>query len=65
MGVKNTELNWFASYLSNHTQIVRSNGLVSRSCCLTIGVPQGTILGPLLFLIYANELLPACLLGPV
>ena len=53
-------LNWFRSYLTNRTQRYLVNGSLSRISSLKCGVPQGTILGPLLFLIYINYL-PNCL----
>ena len=56
-------LSWFKSYLSNRQQVVSCNGELSKFCSLSIGVPQGTILGPTLFVIYINDF--SLDLGPV
>ena len=45
---------WFKSYLSDRIQKCRVNGRLSNCCPLLCGLPQGTILGPLLFLIYIS-----------
>ena len=55
-GIKGTELSWFKSYLTNGTQFVSYNGSNSRTLSITTGVPQGSILGPLLFIIYMNDI---------
>jgi len=52
--------NWFKSYLSNRSQKCYVNGHLSSNSTLLCGIPQGTILGPLLFLLYINDL-PNCL----
>ena len=59
-GIQESAYDWFKSYLNNRTQKCVVNGSLSKVCSLGCGVPQGTILGPLLFLIYINDL-PNCL----
>ena len=55
-GVTGTALKWFSSYLENRMQYVEINNIRSNTQTIKTGVPQGSILGPLLFLIYMNDI---------
>ena len=55
-GLDGHVINWIRSYLSERSVHVVVNGKKSESSWLTIGVPQGSILGPLLFILYTKEL---------
>ena len=55
-GIAGSSLEWFKSYLSGRSQVVNINSCISNCNSVNIGVPQGSILGPLLFIIFVNDL---------
>ena len=59
-GVRGVCLDWFTSYLSKRSQCVSINGKVSKPLLIDCGVPQGSILGPLLFIIFVNDFPNSC-----
>ena len=54
-GICNDALSWFSNYLSNRSQVVNCNGGTSERKDIHTGVPQGSALGPFLFLIFVND----------
>ena len=62
-GIRGLALKWVKSYFSNRLQFVDFNGHVSSRFNISCGVPQGSILGPLFFLLYINDIVNASTAG--
>ena len=58
-GIRGQALGWLKSYLSNRMQYTIANGVESSEKAVEYGVPQGSVLGPLLFLLYVNDIAQA------
>ena len=56
IGLNEDVIRWFCSYLTDRQQLVDVSGTLSSSAEIKCGVPQGSILGPLLFLIYVYDM---------
>ena len=66
-GIINTELKWFSSYLRGRKQVAKFHQETSELCDISCGVPQGPVPGPILFLIFTNDIsnfaVEACVLS--
>ena len=55
-GIKGKHLKWIEEFLTGRQQVVRVNGEISQSKPVISGIPQGSVLGPLLLILYINDL---------
>jgi retron-type reverse transcriptase len=55
-GIRGVAKEWFENYLHNRKQIVKYNGVQSEEMIILSGIPQGSVLGPFLFILYINDI---------
>ena len=60
IGIRGVVLEWFNNYLSNRKQVVKYKTSISNKMTVKCGVPQDSILGPLLLVIYVNDITNSC-----